>query len=75
MVENAEFKAHPSSSELELSDVDPILYKRIDEETLRSNIGVPDCRLNAVYLWCSGEEDGSSWRLAELLPHEHATYR
>ena len=73
-VENAHFEPHPSSGELELGDVDPILYKRVDEETLRSNIGVPEYGLNAVYLWCSGGEDGSGWRLAELLPHENATH-
>jgi hypothetical protein len=73
-VENATFEPHPSSGELELGDVDSILYKRVDEETLRSNIGIPDYGLHAVYLWCSGGEDGSGWRLAELLPYESATH-
>lgn len=74
VVENASFEPHPSSGELELGDVDPTLYKRVDEETLRSNIGVPDYGLNAVYLWCFGGDDGNGWRLAELLPYEHATH-
>jgi hypothetical protein len=74
VVENANFEPHPSSGELELGDVDSTLYKRADEETLRSNIGVPDYGLNAVYLWCSGDEDGSGWKLAELLPYENATH-
>jgi hypothetical protein len=73
-VENATFEPHPSSGELELGDVDSILYKRVDDETLRSNIGIPDYGLHAVYLWCSGGEDGSGWRLAELLPYESATH-
>lgn len=74
VVENASFEPHPSSGELELGDVDPILYKRLDEETLRSNIGLQDYGLNAVYLWCSNDEDASGWKLAELLPYETATH-
>lgn len=73
-VENASFEPHPSSGELELGDVDPILYKRLDEETLKSNLGLPDYGLNALYLWCSGGEDGNGWRLTELLPYENATH-
>lgn len=73
-VENASFEPHPSSGELELGDVDPILYKRFDEETLRANLGLQDYGLHALYLWCSGGEDSNGWRLAELLPWENATH-
>lgn len=70
IVENATFEPHPSSGEIELSDDVPVSYKRIDQETLRSQLPLSDFNLTAVYVWCPTDQEagGPGWRLAELLP-------
>ncbi|KIW38478.1 uncharacterized protein PV06_09435 [Exophiala oligosperma] len=70
-IEEAVFEPHPVSGEIEVGDHDQIKYKRFDEETLRAQIPLLDWPFTALYLWCAGgEEGGSSWKLAELLPHD-----
>jgi len=68
-VENSNFEPHPSSGEVELGELDPITYKRLDSETLRAQLSLPDWSLTAMYLWCTGSEEGNAWRLAELVPY------
>lgn len=69
-VENAHFEPHPSSGEVEVGELDPIRYKRLDAETLKAQISMADWSLTAVYLWCTGSEEGDGWRLAEIVPYD-----
>jgi hypothetical protein len=70
VVENGTYEPHPASGEIEVGDVDTLKYKRFDQDTLRSQIPLPEWGLNAIYLWCAGGECGHGWKLAELLPYE-----
>jgi hypothetical protein len=49
-----------------------VSYKRIDDETLRSQVLLPEYSLTVIYLWCPDDEQGGGrgWRVAELLPRE-----
>jgi len=67
-VENATFEPHPVSGEIEVGDVEPITYKREDEETLRAQMQLAEWPFAPIFVWCSGGEDASGWKLAELLP-------
>ncbi|KAJ5612675.1 hypothetical protein N7510_005869 [Penicillium lagena] len=66
------FEPHPVSGEIELPDDLPVSYKRVDDETLRALLVVPEYSLAVIYLWCSTDEQGGGpgWRVAELLPRE-----
>ena len=61
---------HPVSGEVELEDVPPATFRRLDRETLQARLEVPRFGLWAVYVWCEaealGEAAGPGWRLAEL---------
>jgi hypothetical protein len=70
IIENTQFEPHPSSGEIEVGDIEPITYKRFDSETLRAQIALPDWDLTALYLWYTSGDDGSGWRLSELLPYD-----
>lgn len=74
-IEQATFEPHPVSGELEVGDTEPITYKRFDEETLRAQIPLVDWPFTALYLWCTGGEEGSAWKLAELLPFDYDLQR
>lgn len=67
-IEGAVFEPHPSSGEIEVGDTEQITYKRFDEDTLRAQIPLIDWPFTALYLWCTGSDEGSGWKLAELLP-------
>jgi len=69
-IEGAVFEPHPSSGEIEVGDTEQITYKRFDEETLRAQIPLIDWPFTALYLWCTGSDEGSAWKLAELLPFD-----
>lgn len=69
-VENGTFEPHPSSGEIEVGDVGAVKFKRLDQETLRAQIPLPDWNMTALYLWCSGGDSGNAWKLAELLPYD-----
>ncbi|MCJ1446008.1 MAG: hypothetical protein MMC23_006513 [Stictis urceolatum] len=70
IVATGEFEPHPISGEIELGELDPPNYRRLDEETTQSCLCLRDLSLQAVYLWCEGDTDHScsGWRLAELRP-------
>lgn len=68
VVEGGTYEPHPSSGEIEIGDVGSTKYKRLDQDTLRAQIVLPEWNLIAVYLWCAGSEGGGGWKLAELLP-------
>jgi len=70
-IEQAVFEPHPSSGEIEVGDTEQITYKRFDEETLRAQIPLVDWPFTALYLWCTGSDEGNAWKLAELLPIDH----
>lgn len=72
VVDGASFEPHPVSGEIELPDEIPVTYKRIDDETLRALILLPEYGLAVIYLWCPTDEQGGGrgWRVAELLPRE-----
>lgn len=67
-VENATFEPHPVSGEIEVGDVEPITFKRLDEETLRAQMQLSDWPFAPIFVWCSGGEEPGAWKLAELLP-------
>lgn len=69
-IENANFEPHPASGELEVGDIEKITYKRFDAETLKAQIPLNDWSLTALYLWCTGSEEGNAWKLAELIPYD-----
>ncbi|PWY89349.1 hypothetical protein BO70DRAFT_377722 [Aspergillus heteromorphus CBS 117.55] len=72
LVDGASFEPHPVSGEIELPDELPVRYNRMDEETLRSRVIVPEYSLQVLYLWCPDDQEGGgpAWRVAELLPQE-----
>ncbi|OJJ46263.1 hypothetical protein ASPZODRAFT_67483 [Penicilliopsis zonata CBS 506.65] len=72
LVDSANFEPHPASGEIELPHETPVTFRRIDDETLQSQILLPDHSLKVIYLWCIDDKDGGGpgWRLAELLPDE-----
>ncbi|KAJ5166598.1 uncharacterized protein N7482_005379 [Penicillium canariense] len=72
IVDEATFEPHPVSGEIELPTEIPVTYKRIDDETLRAQVLLPEYRLTVIYLWCPDDEQGGGrgWRVAELLPRE-----
>jgi hypothetical protein len=72
IVERGTYEPHPASGEIEVGDVDALKYKRFDQDTLRSQIPLPEWGLTTVYLWCADGEGGNGWKLAELLPYEQS---
>lgn len=72
LVDGASFEPHPVSGEIDLPGDIPVTYKRVDEETLRSKVPLPEHSLTVIYLWCPNDPDGGGpgWRVAELLPQE-----
>ncbi|PYI25958.1 hypothetical protein BP00DRAFT_430791, partial [Aspergillus indologenus CBS 114.80] len=72
LVDGASFEPHPVSGEIDLPDDIPIRYKRLDEETLQSQIQLPEYSLKVIYVWCPDDEEGggAAWRVAEVLPQD-----
>jgi hypothetical protein len=68
-VQHIDLEPHPVSGELELDDVRPAKYQRLDEETLHARLEVEQFGLLPVYVWCESDEHGDTgpgWKLAEL---------
>ena len=72
IVAKTTFEPHPVSGEIELPADIPVAYKRIDDETLRARVLLPEYNLAVIYLWCPTDEEGGGrgWRVAEVLPRE-----
>ncbi|MCJ1314104.1 hypothetical protein MMC25_007784 [Agyrium rufum] len=74
IIENEGFEPHPVSGEVELPDVSPIQYRRVDEETLQARLVTSDLGLEAHFVWYNeaviegGGESLVGWFLAELKP-------
>ena len=68
IVEHIQLEPHPVSGEIELGDIAPAKYRRLDTETLHARFEVEEYGLAPIYLWCMGDEsaDGHGWRLTEL---------
>lgn len=75
LLDGAVFEPHPVSGEIEVPEDLSITYKRLDEETLRSKLNLPEFKLNVLYVWCSNDQDGGGpgWRIAELEPCERSS--
>lgn len=73
--ESDAFELHPVSGEIDFGDVEDVMYRRLDEETLQARIIVPDLGILVVYLWCEGDQEGggSGWRVSEVRPVEGGT--
>ncbi|KAK0250001.1 hypothetical protein B0A54_15185 [Friedmanniomyces endolithicus] len=69
VVERIQLEPHPVSGELELNDVRPAKYRRLDDETLHARLEVEQFELLPVFVWCENDEHGQTgpgWKLAEL---------
>lgn len=69
VIERMELEPHPVSGEIELDDVRPAKYRRLDNETLHSRLEAEQFDLSPVYVWCESDEHGGTgpgWKLAEL---------
>lgn len=66
------FELHPVSGEIDFGDVQELLYRRLDEETLHARVAIPGLGLIVVYLWCERVRGGigSDWRVSEVKPFE-----
>lgn len=69
------FELHPVSGEIDYGDVEDVMYRRLDGETLQARIVVTDLGILVVYLWCEGDQEGggTGWRVSELRPLEGDT--
>lgn len=75
VVEQIELEPHPVSGEVEIEDVRPAKYRRLDEETLQARLEVEQFGLLPIFVWCESDEhagsaegggSGAGWKLAEL---------
>ena len=64
------FEPHPTSGEIEIGTIEPITYRRLDEETFQARLPTLETRLEVTFLWCQTEEEerGGIWRIAEVKP-------
>ncbi|KAK5127073.1 hypothetical protein LTR85_008432 [Meristemomyces frigidus] len=68
-VERMQIEPHPVSGEIEIEDVRPAKYRRLDDETLHTRLEVEQFDLLPVYVWCESDEHGGTgpgWKLTEL---------
>lgn len=72
VVESDIFELHPVSGEVDFGDIEPIKYRRLDEETLQAILRISVLSLAVQYLWCQGDEDGGGdgWRVSDLASFE-----
>ena len=75
LIENSNFEPHPVSGEIDLPGDIPVAYKRIDEETLQSQISLSDYGLQVISLWCPDDNagDGPGWKVAEVVPQKDSS--
>lgn len=72
IVERIELEPHPVSGEVEIEDVRPARYRRLDEETLQARLEVEQFELLPMFVWCESDEHagseggGAGWKLVEL---------
>ncbi|KAF2109431.1 hypothetical protein BDV96DRAFT_502530 [Lophiotrema nucula] len=66
VVDKLNVEPHPVSGEIEVEEPDHVLYRRSDPETIHSRLVLGEYGLIPVFLWCTGGDDGSRWKLSEL---------
>ncbi|KAK3670556.1 hypothetical protein LTR78_009524 [Recurvomyces mirabilis] len=69
VVERIQPEPHPVSGELEIDELRPAKYRRLDEETLQARLEVEQYEILPIYVWCENDEHGQTgpgWKLAEL---------
>lgn len=73
--ESDAFELHPVSGEIDFGDVEEVMYRRLDEETLQARLIISDLGIIVIYLWCEGDQEGggSGWRVSEVRPGEGDT--
>lgn len=75
VVQSMDLEPHPVSGELELEEVRPAKYRRLDEETLQARLEVEQFNLSPIYVWCENDGEGGDepgWKLTELRALEDA---
>ena len=68
-MEGIELEPHPVSGEVEIDDVRPAKYRRLDEETLQARLEAEQFDLLPVFVWCEDDQHGDTgagWKLAEM---------
>ena len=73
VVERMHLEPHPVSGELEIDELRPAKYRRLDEETLHSRLEVEQFEILPIFVWCDNDEHGETgagWKLAELRSME-----
>ena len=68
LVDGTSFEPHPVSGEVDLPGDIPVAYKQVDEETLHSQVSLPEYGLRIIYLWCPDDDENAGWKVAEVLP-------
>ncbi|RPB02348.1 hypothetical protein L873DRAFT_1787723 [Choiromyces venosus 120613-1] len=63
-----DFTPHPASGELELGEIDLKGFQRLDKETIKACVQLPERSIEAIYLWIANDPDGEDdgWRIMEL---------
>ena len=64
------FEPHPTSGEIEIGDVEPATYRRLDKETLQARLCSLGTNLEVILLWCGADtaDEPSGWRIYEVRP-------
>ena len=76
IVESDVFELHPVSGEIEYGELQDVLYRQLDEETLQARVQIDDLGLVVLYLWCIGDQEGggNGWRVSEVMPSAESTH-
>ncbi|KAG0642681.1 hypothetical protein HOY80DRAFT_602379 [Tuber brumale] len=63
-----DFTPHPASGELELGEIYFKGFQRLDKETVKACVQLPERGIEAVYLWIANDPDGEDdgWRIMDL---------
>ena len=69
------FELHPVSGEIEYGELQDVLYRQLDEETLQARVQIDELGLVVLYLWCMGDQEGGGdgWRVSEVMPSAEST--
>nr|POF12743.1 hypothetical protein CFP56_09895 [Quercus suber] len=68
-IERMVLEPHPVSGEIEMDDMQPAKYRRLDEETLQARLEVEQFDLLPTYVWVENDEHGGTgpgWKLSDL---------
>nr|POF26338.1 hypothetical protein CFP56_22487 [Quercus suber] len=68
-IERMVLEPHPVSGEIEIEDMQPARYRRLDEETFQARLEVEQFDLLPTYVWVDDDEHGGTgpgWKLTDL---------